>query len=470
MVEVRELRTRRNMVLRRGAAQHWSFGDSAMPRSAVWERLVMAYARGRCLIVGPVADSLLERISAAGIEVSVLTWAIPDAYRIAERLPQSTVFCGDVSDLPHDLGDFDTVVCTDLAAVVSLEATAESWRSVFDTVRARVAQDGRLLLCVENDLAPHRLAASHNPRSANADSDWAPLSTWDSTRPRSVEQVRSLGPDGVWALAPGWPDVRVAWRAGAGGDAAEALALGAAMWPLRGPDPAWLFRSLTMAGRLDDAGAGWLCVFGPDVDLPDLLVEDGTPPTDASGRPLLGLIADACAAHDVPAIRDLLAGWRAAVGAHPRAGADLAAWLVDGARHRPLLEGEGQDHDPWSALVGLTLALRGRSWRHPWPATTSDADLLAILGAMAGLGEPPQDALATLGAGLPTSKDHFAHLDRQQLVAAIDRNNEMIRTLRSRVAWTERQYLSFKMAETAKGYRTRARGVARRVVRRARRP
>ncbi|MCA1782634.1 MAG: hypothetical protein ABR500_10860 [Dermatophilaceae bacterium] len=120
--------------------------------------------------------------------------------------------------------------------------------------------------------------------------------------------------------------------------------------------------------------------------------------------------------------------------------------------------------------MNLIVTLRGRSWRHPWPSTISDVELLAVLGAMARMGEPPPRAIAALSVGVPASGDPFAHLDRQQLVAAIDRNNETIRTLRSRLAWTERQYATYKALEKAKNAARRVKRAATQRVLRRKRP
>lgn len=444
MADVVELKVTPNMTLTKGAAQHFTFADRAMPDSAVWQKLVLAHTTGRCLVIGAAGSNLLAALADVTTELTVLAWSVPDAARIGEQQPQARVLVGDVAAAVDLVDEFDTVICADLAAVLSLESPSRSWRELFDDVRALVADNGRLLLAVENDLGPHRLSSSHNPRSESSNEDWAPLATWDRSRPRTVAQVQDLGAAAVWSLAPDWPGTRLAWLAASGpaADVVPALALRTALWPLGGSDPSWLARSLAMAGRLDDAAASWLLVFGTAGDLPEVLTDEDTPllAAQAQGDSLLGAFADACAAADLPAIRTLLSRWAEGVRAHPEAAVDLGAWLVADQDVVPIVGGRAAHTTAWSGLVSLVHAIRGRSWRHPWPAPTSDADLLAILGAMAALGEePPAAALEELEAGPPARPDHFAHLDRQQLVAAIDRNNETIRTLRSRVSWTEKQ-------------------------------
>ena len=475
MVEIRTLTHPDNVTLVRGATQHWSdLERGALGAASVVAGLISAQVHGRCLVVGPVDLALLADVSARAESVDAVVRSIPDSATYGERLPEGRVWCGDVADLPAEASGYDTIVCADLASVLPLESEARPWGAILTDVTDRLSPTGTVVLAVENDLGLHRLTATHNPRLANSDADWNVLATWDASRPRTADAAAaSLGGATAWALGPSFPDVRSARRLDTPrGALADVVAWHTAAWPLRGPDPSWRQRSYGMAGQADALASGWLLVLRPTepthTALAATLVEQG-PVTEwredgGSGTPLLALLADGCASHDLPTLRGLLRAWREAVEGRP---VDPSPSLVlsgpDGMTGVVEASGSATLDDLWAALATFVAIVRGRHWRHPWPSTMDDADLLRAIGAMAGLPEPSRPVREFVIAA-PSARDPFDALDEQQLVAAIDRNNETIRTLRSRLAWTELQYVSHKVGDKAVRTARRVAGKGKRVA------
>lgn len=480
MVSIQKLSHPDNVVLIPGATQNWpDLQVEAVHQTSLVRRIVDPHIPddANVLAVGPHELDWLTGL-ARRTRLTVVTRGIPDAAVIAEALPDITVYCGDPARLPAGLGAFDVVVSlTDFARVLPLESDARPWASMYAELAALVGEGGRLIVGIENDLGLHRLAGPANPRSRNWDRDWAPLATWDETRPRTRRQVDALGTGSLWTLYPGWESPTVAHtgklapEAVAGRDAAV---LAAAVVPLFGPDPIWYVSAATAADRVRDLAAGWIHIGGA-TDATQVLrtdhngeVHEAPVAPGAEYRSLLGVIADQMAAHDQPGLRRTLSAWAAwlAESGEPSGlgttlvGPDLALATIGGP-------GDG-GRTAWQELAWLVAVIRGRGWRTPWPSPTSDDELLALLGAMAKLGELSPAELERLRVTVPPDPDSLRRLDRQELVALIQRNTEQINALRSRLNWTELQYVSSKMTRKAKAGVGKAKGVAKRGLRIAR--
>jgi hypothetical protein len=358
-----------------------------------------------------------------------------------------------------------------------LESEARPWRALYDEVAARLRLGGTLVLGIENDLGLHRLNGPANPHSRNWNQDWAPLATWDATRPRTSAQVALLGGEAgadVWTLYPTWRRATVAHTGALSPRdkvSRDAAVLDAAVWPLFGPDPVWYLQSSAAADRVPDFAAGWLLISGADAEATGRRVVRTSstgapvdvPEADASARGLLGALSDALAAHDLVESRRLLRAWAEWVRT-TNGPASLGTTLVtpDGTCATIAVRDE-VGPTPWQALAELVAIVWGRGWRVPWPSPTTPEEMLNLLGAMAGLGELPADELAALHVQAPADPDTVRRMDRQELHALISRNNERIAALQSRVNWNELQYVSNKVARKAtsvggKGVRFAKRG------------
>lgn len=468
MVEILPLEYPANVTLLPGATQHWPdlFQEPVEATSVVRGIVDPSLVDGTSvLVVGP-HDIVWLQALATRLRLTVVVRGIPDAAAIGRSLPAVSVYCGDVAALPPEVAEFDAVVAaTDLARVLPLESEARPWRTLHDEVAARLRPGGTLVIGIENDLGLHRLNGPANPHSRNGNQDWAPLATWDATRPRTSEQVALLGGGTgvgeVWTLYPNWRRVTVAHTGELSAESTagrDAAVLDAAVWPLFGPDPVWYLQSSAAAGRVPDFAAGWLLIEGADAEAAEprvfrtastgALVD--VPPAEASSHSLLGALSDALASHDLVESRRLLRAWAEWVRT-TNGPASLGTTLVTRDRTCETIAVRAEvGPTPWQALAELVALVWGRGWRVPWPSPTTPEEMLNLLGAMAGLGELPADEIAALRIQVPADPDTVRRMDRQELHALISRNNERIAALQSRVKWNELQYVSNKVTRKAK--------------------
>lgn len=477
MTEIKELAYPENVTLLPGAAQHWSDLERyPAAASGVARRLLdsLDAAGKRVVVVGPHAPEAVVALAEAADELVVVVRSIPDAAELGEAAPSAKVFCGDVARL--DAGTFDLVVALDdLARVLSLESDVRPWAEVFEAVAALRSPGGVLALGIENDLGMHRLTGAHSPSTVSSNADWAVNATWDASRPRTSAAVARLadGDHQEWSVFPSWEHQEVLATVGLSGALAairDALAYGCALEPFVGSDPTFVLRGAEYAGRMDDLAAGWFLLLGttatPTVLTCDAQITDAGSVPEAA-RSLAGALIEDCAAHDLPAIRAKLTGWAGAGGGR------LTDVLIEhGSYHRlpvstPSLpdspaepvEGSAPTQDsppepveepkPWACLADFVNILRGRGLRHPWPSALDDLALLRAVGAMAGLDDPGDDELNTLLGLRAKPSEAYANLDRQGLIALLDRQGDELRALRSREHWTELQFVSHKLRAKA---------------------
>ncbi len=474
MVDIGKLTYPDNVQLVPGATQHWpDLEIESVRQTSLVRRICEPHIPdgASVLAVGPQELDWLVSL-AARTQLTVVTRGILDAAAIAAALPDVTVYCGDPVHLPSGVAAFDVVLAvTDLARVLPIESDARPWRTMYDELAGLRGDGGRLIIGIENDLGLHRLAGPANPRSRDADSDWAPLATWDETRPRTRRQVEALGDGELWTCYPTWTGLRVAHTGELSPEAVvsrDAAVLDAAVMPLFGPDPAWYVQSAAAADRVRDLAAGWIHIGGVRGKAQVWRTDNAgavhavpaAPTMDA--RSLLGIVADALAAHDLPALRRWLPLWSQRVGAGGTP-SSLGVTLVTPEGGLATIGGAGDvGRSPWQELALLVAIIRGRGWRTPWPAPTSDDEMLALLGAMAGLGELSPAELERLRVAVPPDPDSLRRLDRHELIALVERSSEQIDALRSRLDWTELQYVTNKVSRRARTTVGKAKGLVKR--------
>lgn len=452
MVEIVRLETPENVTLVGGATQYWT--DRPRPAlGADWGELLAPQISGRTLVVGWTPTDTLRALHGSADELHVLVRGIVDASEIADALPDATIWCGDPRSLRNHAESFDTVIClADASRVLPLESEARTWREVVDDVLRLARPNGCVALWVENDLGVHRLTSPRNPRAERSDDTWNVMATFDPSRPLTLDRVRGEFPGA--GIHVSWPSAQFSVLANP--DTVDpathaAFAQRACVAPLLGPDPAYMLAGAERAGRLPDFASGWFVTINPrrGLDAPLYLAEQGrvvalerTLPTHA--RSAFVVFAELAAAQDLPAVRRFVADWSAA-HANPEAGAasfglNVAEQDGDGRwGFTSLAEAPTTGEDRWEALGELVGMLRGRNWRHLWPANHTDARILNHLGIMAGLHTVSAAKAKQLIPPAPDQFGPFAGLDVQSLVAAIDRKNETIEALRSELELTERQ-------------------------------
>lgn len=482
-----------------GAMQNWSdlalgsIADAAVVRE-VLEPVVSGASS--VLLVGAHSLELVAGLAQTTTSLSMVTRSIPDARAARQSLAQvegAEVWCSELRDLLAEGRTFDLVLALDdLDRVVSLETGTTTWESVLTDLSGLVAPGGRVLLGVENELGLHRLASLRSRYAANDDSDWAVLTTFDPSRPRTEDALRAalagvgLAPTRLWSAYADWlRPVAVASTVGALPEPlARLLGLVCAAAPTHRrevADPSRVTKVASQAGLLGAFASGWLVdaspVAGSSMEVAAegkesaaddrLLVDTGrevvamTMRDGAISRPaahapdelvindsttlLSERLVDACAAHRLPDVRELLedyAGWlrQRAVDdvLDPVASSASFDNVLDSDRGRHILF-PGQARLSLEERVGRSLGdlvatLRQRGSRHPWPAATDDVDLVTILAAMAGV-EVADPERFVAGTMVPSGAAHTV----AGLLAVVERLEETNMALASRARWFERR-------------------------------
>ncbi|MFV0430434.1 MAG: hypothetical protein ACK5KO_13525 [Arachnia sp.] len=451
MTDIQALRIPSNVTLLPGSMQYWS---EPQPAGTGWGQVLAGEVNGSVLVCGSLDPEALREIAAAATSLGIVVRGAADAAKLGEQFPEATIWCGDLRWLAER---FDTVVClADAADVLSAESEPRDWRSVFHDLTSKVTQGGRLVALVTNDLGIHRLTAARNPRLTDRDPDWAPTTTWDASRPRTLEQVRQRmvcheqPPSQVWCLwpSPAQPTALID-PAQVPTATHEAFATQAAVLPLRGPDPSFLVGAAAMSGRLADLAPAWLAVWRPEgaESAPGFAIIDEVvhPISTASGpgRVALQVFADLAANEDLAGIRALVRRWAEAMAgdelSHSASFAHLLISDDQPALVTPLVAIDPVDgaDQRWRALAEVARIIRDRAWRTPWPSTVDPVRVLNHLGIMAGMHTLPSVTARSVIGSAPSSVDPLNALDRQGLVAQADRTRDEVDALRSKLRWTE---------------------------------
>ncbi|MDF8262966.1 class I SAM-dependent methyltransferase [Luteipulveratus flavus] len=483
-----------NVTLVKGAMQRWSDlehapggGASAAARTYVEQQL---RPDARVALVGPHPLDLITGLAGQVAHLTVFTRSIPDAVLIGNALLEcegTEVVCGSVAHLPEAPEPFDLVIALDdMARVLSLETEVLDWQEVFDAVRALLADGGTLLLGVENELGLHRIGSLRSRYTSNDDATWSATATFDTGRPRTEAALTGVLADAGLVVRrlgiglPAWEDQAVI-ATGTRSFSPQmdtllaAATLGSAAFRRVGADPTRVTRAAVLSGRLPDLASGWFVVAGagsgaadedvatitattPSGEVVTYTERDGAILTERDGvavaepvevptgsRLLSEHVLDACAVHDLPALRSLLrryAGWLAGRPTRTSAGdrvgdirMDAVLVADDGlvALDPGVLRGSAEDA-AWEGLADLVRVIRARGARHPWPSATDDRTMMSIMGAMAELAPHPDlEALV----GTESREPALPAYDVPGLLAVIERLTETNTALASRAQWFE---------------------------------
>lgn len=433
------------------------------------------------LVVG-VQRRLLKRSRDLGGERTVLVRSTADAAAVRDAVggERFEVVIGGLDALAGR--QFDAVLAPDdLRGTASLEEEEQSWISLLRRLSTLTTERGRLLLGVENEVGLHRLEEGFNLRAANSDADWAPLTTFDSSRPRdSVELEDAVLDAGLRLVAldhlhPAWNSPSVAAADVSSPTVRRLIGLlvmRSESYRQRGQDPNRVALPLAQADRLSEFPAGWMvCAERASVAARSQPVDKGVrehgrfgsfsfhsfTPTEADvvgggvtttvelaldARLLSSVLVEACVQGRLPEIRTLLrryVDWvrSGASTDQPldpaRACSSFDNVVVAGESLGVLTPASGTNNAReriWASLAEFVALLRERGNRHPWPDASSDADLLSLLAAMAG--EDParkvESALVTYRAPVePLASDH----------PVVARLQERASALESRARWFE---------------------------------
>lgn len=483
-----------NVQLGPGAAQNWSDLEHSPAGSSAAHRAVLAQVarpEHRVVVLGPHCLDLIVGLADQVSALTVIIRSIPDAVTIGNALADREhvdVICADAATLAVQPEPYDVVVALDdLTRVWSSESEPTTWAAMYAATQALLAPGGTLLLAVENELGLAQLTSLHSRYTSDRDEDWSVTATFDDTRPRSSQALAqvaaSAGHTQILGALPTWQEQTVLISEFDDASAPMttllgALTLGSPAYRRVGADPSRVTRAAVLSGRLAHLCSGWLLITGsapvPSLATTTIIADDladraatyvevgerivrrvpGAPDTELSisddARLLSGLALDACAAQDLPGLRELLGRYRSWLVATTEQDGTVPAAYSDTRLDNVLLDSPGSvnftaltpgdhavevDTATWSALADLVLVIRARGARHPWPVATDDATMLATLGAMVGL--PAHDAPQDL---LPAGDDITAQLpahDVPGLLAVIERLTETNAALSARSRWFE---------------------------------
>jgi hypothetical protein len=443
----------------------WSDLDGkhgAGPVSAATLRPLLGAAFGRTLVAGPHSADLLAAVPASPL--TVLVRGLPDADFLAGRLPDATVLCGSLDKLAAAPA-FDTVIALDgLGRLRSAEdeAVGASWADDLARLVSVLAPGGRLLLGVENLFGLHRMLALP---SMPSDAEWGDgAGEYDLSRPASPAQLFSalaaLGLDvkASYGAFPAYEDpslllstslladrsvrgwataaIRTAAALSSAGSSDDSAAPDPGSAPsLADPslaDPGRIAAGALRAGIGAELAGGWIVLAqgpsdAPAPDLPAAIVgEDPVTGELPAGPTLDELILAASLRRDLPTLRELLTGWQSG----PDAGvpADRIVVTADGTR-TPLVP-PGQPEGTALARLAATMIREGHAYL--WPAPADQAELTALLAAMAGRSPAEISAVAPLPAAP----------DLREVLMERDRLGRELGEARAKQEWYEKMLLA----------------------------
>ena len=413
------------------------------PVRAAALRPLLGVAAGRTLVAGPHAADLIDALPAE--QMTLLVRGLPDADTLTDRYadrPGVTVLCGSLEKVAAAPA-YDTVIALDgLGRLRSAEddAAEESWAEDLALLVAVLRPGGRLLLGLENLFGLHRILV---PAAEPGDADWGTADAYDPARPAGPAQLRAtLREAGLtvvrdYAAFPSPADPAVLLGGELLADDAVrgfvAATVRAACVPQEGvlADPRRLATGALRAGIAAELAPAWfvLAQRGPGevLDTPAGVVADG-PVADvvrrdadgrwtrggvavAAGRPLDELLLAASLRRDLPGLRELLTAWQS--GAAAGVPADRIVAGADGTL-TPLAPASGSPAgDPLVALRGLAAMMIGDGHAYLWPAPADEAELTALLAAMAGREvEASAVPAASAGPGVPALRELIMERDR----------------------------------------------------------
>ena len=398
------------------------------------------------LVAGPHADDVVAGLTDAGATVTWLLRSLIDAERAAQEHPAVTVLTGAIGKL-DPAAHFDLVVAGGgVERLNSAEGDQLTTGEVIDRLAGVVGPDGVLVLAHDNQLGLHHTVRLEPGARQRRDDAWYPPDTRrPASQAQLVERITATGltVDSTYAAFPEPFAPTVLVGAGLLGDVASPLRprLGTALSQayaaaFRGltvlTDPRRLIERALRAGAEDTVAAGWLVVAriegSATAPRHDLLIGDrsGTfayqvtpartellsPPAQpveraglrriaepvdvgaATGYLLEERLLELCGRAELPQLRAEMAQYEAwLVGREPTDPALLAGFadvLVteDGPVSLPVRWAPVEPVPVATALIravwhfAVQLITSGQP--HPWPLTSSAADLTAVLLGMVG--------------------------------------------------------------------------------------
>jgi hypothetical protein len=412
------------------------------------------------LVAGPHPDDLVTALADGGAEVTWVLRSLADAERAAAAHPVVTVVAGAIGKIDITSGYDLVVAADGLQRLNSAEGDQLRPDELLDRLAGAVRPGGTLILMHDNPLGVHhtvRLDPGHRFRD---DAAWYPYDEPSAGNPASRAQVtgRLTGAGLVVDVAyaafpePSAPTVLI------GGEVLGDVSSPLRPWlktvlaqactrAYRGrpvlSDPRRLIHRALLAGSEDTVAGGWLVVahapgaarpvgewqevlvddtagvYTVDADGPRVLVPREDPPNPdglrrsavlrpAGGRQLEELLLDLCAAADMPGLRHELTRYESWLTGQAVDG------VIDGPAALADLSGVGVTADGpallaarWEKAVPVRIALVRALWQfavrlitwgrpHPWPITTSAADLAAILVGMTGPGPTDEELSAAI--------------------------------------------------------------------------
>ncbi|MEU7896727.1 hypothetical protein AB0B45_28195 [Nonomuraea sp. NPDC049152] len=441
-----------NVQLIGGEMLLWSDLTQARDWGAIATELAALFVteRGRVLVVGPHPEGLFDMVAARAGSLSALLRSYPDACALATRHPSARVFCGRL-DVLAQAEPYDLVLAFDgFAALHSAESPVQSWRESLAALSALIADGGRLILGVENDLGVDRFVSARPAGREGDDSQWTPHG-YDVTYPNSPETVErelqalNLSTETCYAsfptreaprallathvLAQRPPDALTVPLSARGYDArmivADPLHLTrtafrheladrlAPLWvsvarkepsaPSHTILPTGLLQSGPIVHEVIYGGTGWSrsALSAPPVTGRVRMVAADASATIPHGRVLEEILLEGCARDDLRALRDTFTELGAWVKAQTPSIAvfgttDNLVW--DGVRLRLAESGWTLDDAPIVEVVlcrilwRFAVRLLAAGHHHPWPWPI-EADQLAL--TLAGM------------CGIPCDKEHL---------------------------------------------------------------
>jgi len=455
----------------------WSDASAGSPVLA--ELLRRTIPQGaRVLVAGPHDADLIDAVAARTTALTCVLRGLPDAVALARRHPDATVYGGDLERIPAT-ASYDVVIA--LAALDPLTpagATAPTWDALLDSLIARLAPGGTLLLTHPNPLGLHTIACSHpcppggrpaavvaperaegallpEPRAFMDDAQWPrPV----GVRPLTAEALRAAlhergsatvhlyagypepyRPGVLLDLAAadrpehaalaGTPTTRQVFEAGLGVRLAPAwVAVASFGLAAAVPTPAVPSASPPVTGLVGDGAGRWcvVCEVGSAGRRPVVAGEpmrDGLLSRDPAavgsvtgGRTLEEALLEACAAADLVAVRGLIAAW-----APDSVFATLDNVRADGGRLLDPSWAWGAEVAPEVVVARgirrFVTRLLEAGGRHPWPRGYDAERICRVLHAMARV---PGDA-ATLEAGLRLEAEICSSTEGVPLEAVLER-------------------------------------------------
>ncbi len=160
----------------------------------------LAGARGRVLVLGPHAESLVSRLTDAAESVDVLLRSWPDAQRLRGAVDASNlkVYCGPVvSFVQGREREYDCVVALDgFGRLHTVDFPALAWSETLAAVQGLLSADGDLVMTVSNSLGIYETLGMFSDPAAD-DALWPQGMAVSSSPPsgldRTLQAITSSG-------------------------------------------------------------------------------------------------------------------------------------------------------------------------------------------------------------------------------------------------------------------------------------